>query len=394
MNAPIAIERDVLMRHPAFDEDALTSQLRRLIQARSVNPDDGEHEVAAEVSRALAAIDCEVHRVESLPGRDSIAAVINGGTSGPRLVLNGHMDTVGIDDASEWRAGPFAGEAIDGYVYGRGACDMKGGLTVMLAVGSVIAEARDSVAGQLILHFAIGEERAEPGTASLLDAGYGGDLGIVVEPSRLAVSIAQRGVAFYDITIQGVACHAGFPKTGRNPLADLPAVLDVLRAYEEEISTKQHALLPPPTGTPTIVRAGSQPNSVPAECTITVDRRLLPGEDPHEELAALRARLAHLPDVDIALRDSYFRPAEVSGDSGVVRLLSSSSARIAGRAPELVGAPNATDCSVLISKGNMEAVVFGPGDPAECHCVNERISEKQLRDGALILANAVVDFLS
>jgi acetylornithine deacetylase/succinyl-diaminopimelate desuccinylase-like protein len=304
------------------------------------------------------------------------------------------MDTVGVDDASAWQADPFAGEAIDGYVYGRGACDMKGGLTVMLAVGSVIAQSRDSLAGQLILHFAIGEERAEPGTDSLLNAGFGGDLGIVVEPSRLAVSIAQRGVAFYDITIQGEACHAGFPKTGRNPLAELPAVLDVLRAYGEEISTRQHPLLPPPTSTPTIVRAGSQPNSVPGLCSITVDRRLLPGEDPEEELAALRARLAHLPDVDIALREHYFRPAEVSADSGVVQLLSSSSARIAGREPELVGAPYATDCSVLISKGNMEAVVFGPGDPAECHCVNERVSQKQLRDGALILANAVVEFLS
>jgi succinyl-diaminopimelate desuccinylase len=394
VNAPIAIERDVLMRHAAFDEDALTSQLRRLIQARSVNPDDGEHEVAAEVSRALAAIDCEVHRVESLPGRDSVAAVINGRASGPRLVLNGHMDTVGVDDAAAWKADPFAGETIDGYVYGRGACDMKGGLAVMLAVGAAIAQVRDALAGQLILHFAIGEERAEPGTASLLNAGFGGDMGIVVEPSRLAVSIAQRGVAFYDVTIHGVACHAGFPTAGRNPLAHLPAVLDVLSAYDEEISTRQHPLLPPPTSTPTIVRAGSQPNSVPGECSITIDRRLLPGEDPEEELAALRARLAYLPEVDIALREHYFRPAEVSADSAVVRLLSSSSAHIAGRSPELVGAPYATDCSVLISRGSMEAVVFGPGDPSECHCVNERMSQKQLRDGALILANAVVDFLS
>ena len=394
MNAHAAIEADFLTQHAAFDEGALTSQLRRLIQARSVNPDNGEHEVAAEISRALAGFDCEVHRVQSLPGRESIAAVVSGGTSGPRIVLNGHMDTVGVDDTAEWQAGPFAGETIDGYVYGRGACDMKGGLTIMLALGSVIAQARNSLTGELILHFAIGEERAEPGTASLLDAGFGGDVGIVVEPSRLAVSIAQRGVAYYDITIQGVACHAGFPKAGRNPLADLPAVLEVLRAYENEISARQHPLLPPPTSTPTIVRAGSQPNSVPGECSITVDRRLLPGEDPEKELATLRARLAHLPDVDIALREFYFRPAEVSADSGVVQLLSSSSARVQGHAPELVGAPYATDCSVLISKGKMEAVVFGPGNPAECHCVNERISQTQLRTGALILANAVVKFLS
>lgn len=388
---PVAPE--TLKSDQCFSESALTSQLRDLIQARSVNPDDGERATADLVLGALARMDCEVHRVESLPGRESIAAIVHGRRGGRRLVLNGHMDTVGVDERTDWLTDPFAGELRGGYVYGRGACDMKGGLTAILAVGSFVSQIRATLTGELMMHFAIGEERGEPGTASLLEQGFGGDAGIVVEPSALQVATSQRGLAFYEVTLRGEACHAGFPQVGRNPLLDLPQVLETLREYEVELSSRSHPLLPSGTSTPTMVHAGTQPNSVPATCQITVDRRLLPGETPEGELEELRARLARIPGVEVELRPHHFLPAEVDPRSDIAELLSASCATMTGRTPEVVGAPYATDCSALVH-GGTTAVVFGPGDPTECHCVNERVSANQLREASLTLAKTAVDFLT
>src|SRR5439155_25913933 len=164
----------------------------------------------------LDEFECDVTFVESLPGRMSIAVVVECQKGGPRLVLNGHMDTVGIDDLSAWSVDPFAGEVRDGHLYGRGACDMKGGLTTLLAVGQYVSRHRQELKGELVLQFAVGEERGEPGTASLLAAGFRGDFGVVTEPSNVNVAVAQRGLAFFDITIAGRSAHASRPEVGMN----------------------------------------------------------------------------------------------------------------------------------------------------------------------------------
>ena len=82
-------------------------------------------------------------------------------------MLNGHSDTVPLDDAARWRHEPFGGEVHDGWLYGRGAVDMKGGLAVQIAVAYALASRLEELGGELVLHFAAGEELGEPGTLSL-----------------------------------------------------------------------------------------------------------------------------------------------------------------------------------------------------------------------------------
>jgi succinyl-diaminopimelate desuccinylase len=383
-----------IARESSLEVDALAQVLRALVQSKSVNPDIGEQAVAAKVASVLGEFECDVNFVESLPERQSIAAVVRCQKGGPRLVLNGHMDTVGIDELSAWSVDPFAGEIRDSFLYGRGACDMKAGLTTLLAVGGYVSKHRHELKGELVLHFAIGEERGEPGTASLLAAGYGGDVGIVTEPSELNVAVAQRGLAFFDITIPGRSAHASRPEIGVNPIATIPAVLEVLASREHELDSRTHELLPPGTCTPTMIHAGAQPNSLADKCQITIDRRLLPGETPEGELAILREKLAAIAGVEISLRSHNFRPAEVDPDSPIASRLVDATALMTERTAELRGAPYATDCSVLVHDGGMEAVVFGPGDPTECHCPDERVSLAQLRDAALVLAKVAADTLS
>jgi succinyl-diaminopimelate desuccinylase len=390
----VADDPTALAGEPRFSVDELTRVLRGLIQTRSVNPDIGEAAMSAHVMNTLGELECETALVESLPDRHSIAAIVRCRSGGPRLVLNGHMDTVGIDDPSAWSHDPFAGEVDDGFLYGRGACDMKAGLTAILSVARFVVQHRRELKGVLVCHFAIGEERGEPGTRSLLDAGYGGDFGIVAEPSNLNVAVAQRGLAFFDVTIAGRSAHASRPDVGSNPILLVPQVLDVLADYERQAHQRSHVLLGSGTCTPTMIHAGVQPNSLADRCQITVDRRLLPGETPDGELKILREQLEALPGVEVSLRSHNFRPAEVANDCFIASELLRATELMTGRSAEIRGAPYATDCSVLVHDGNMEAVVFGPGDPTECHCPDERISLSDLRDGSLILTKMAVSVLS
>jgi acetylornithine deacetylase/succinyl-diaminopimelate desuccinylase-like protein len=388
-----AHDPETIRGDPDLGEAQLIQTLRTLVGTQSVNPGVFEARMVEAVRELLAPTECEIELVESLPGRWSLVALVRCRTGGPRVVLNGHMDTVGIDDPQAWSSDPFVADVRDGFLYGRGSCDMKAGLTTQIAVGRYVAKHRAELRGQLVLHFAVGEERGEPGTASLVAAGYGGDVGIVTEPSELNVAVAQRGLAFYDIAIPGRSVHASRPELGVNPILRVPEVLSLLEAHRRSVAGRTHPLLPPPTCTPTMVRAGAQPNSLADDCVVTVDRRLLPGETPEAELDALRARLAEVPDVRVELRPNSFRPAEVSSDSRLAAALLASTKLMTGRAVSLCGAPYATDCNVLVHEGKMEAVVFGPGNPAECHCPDERVSLSDLRDAALALAKCTVDYL-
>jgi acetylornithine deacetylase len=129
------------------------------------------------------------------------------------------------------------------------------------------------------------------------------------------------------------------------------------------------------------------------QCTITVDRRLLPGESPAGELAVLTERLATVPSANVTLRPHNFSPAEVKADGVLATTLVAASHEMTGRAAAIVGAPYATDCSVLVHEGGMEAVVFGPGDPTECHCSDERVAIGEVRKGALVLTRAALTIL-
>jgi succinyl-diaminopimelate desuccinylase len=160
------------------------------------------------------------------------------------------MDTVPIDDEAGWTVSPFGGEVRDGFLYGRGACDMKAGLATQIAVAHHLSSRADELDGALILHFAAGEECAEPGSLSLVEAGFTGDFGIVTEPTQLKVAVAERGLAYYTVRIKGRSIHASKADLGLNPVRRLAPVLETLADYDEEIKERTHPLLPSASCTP------------------------------------------------------------------------------------------------------------------------------------------------
>jgi succinyl-diaminopimelate desuccinylase len=383
----------------ALSEPFLVDVLRSLVQTRSVNPGIYEREMAELVRHWLAPTGADVHVVEMAPGRPSVAAVFGGSGSGPTLVLNGHMDTVPIDDEALWDSDPFAADVRDGYVYGRGACDMKAGLTTQIAVAHHLAARAQPLQGRLILQFAAGEECAEPGTLSLLQAGFGGDFGVVTEPTQLKVAVAERGLGHYRIRIRGRSIHASRAHLGVNPVPKLRPVLEMLDEYDTEVQAKPHPLLPGGSCTPTVVQAGVKANAVADRCDVLLDRRLLPGESIDGELQQLERRLADIrradPEFDFEVsRFEYgFEPAEIPSDSPFALSMAEAMREVTGTSGEIWGTPFASDVRNLVNDAGMEAVTFGPGNVAECHCANERVSVTELRQAAEVLAHVARDLL-
>jgi succinyl-diaminopimelate desuccinylase len=376
----------------ALEEAFLVEVLSSLVETKSVNPGIYEQAMADRVAAWLEPTGAQVTLVEFAPGRPSVAGVMSGVGEGPRLVLNGHIDTVPIDDEEGWTNDPFTPTVRDGYVYGRGACDMKGGLTAQIAVAYHLAALGQPLNGSLVLQFAAGEECGEPGTLSMLERGFTGDFGIVTEPTQVRVSVATRGLAHYRIEIKGQSIHASRSHLGDNPVLRLGGVLRLLEGYDRDVRAREHPLLPGGSCTPTVLRAGVKENAVADTCVVMLDRRLLPGETVEGELAELRARLDRLREEEPGLRVEVdviglpFAPAEISHDSSFAAEVGRTVAEVTGRDGSICGTPFASDVRNLVNDAGIEAITLGPGNVAECHCVDERVALDELRDATRSIA--------
>lgn len=396
----MAAERGYDLRaHPALSLDALTSILQDLVRTQSVNPGTPESAMADTVVRLLNDVPAEIKRVDFAAERTSVGVRLAGAKDGPTLVLNGHVDTVPVDDRARWTFDPFAAEVSDGFLYGRGACDMKAGLAIQIAVARALTSRLDELRGSLVLHFAAGEEGGEPGTLSLLEAGFGGDYGIVTEPTNLDVSVATRGAACIRILIKGRSIHASCAHDGINPIRKLQPILAVLDEYDRELAARPHPLLPGGSITPTVVRGGVKRNAVADSCELLLDRRLLPAEDWQDELHELNARLEpiRLDDPDFDYELSHVVPplsgAEIDSSSSLACLVRRVGTEVLGAEPAFCGSRYGSDVRNLVVDAGMEALTFGPGDIRETHCIDERVELRQVHAAAQVLAGVASEML-
>ena len=373
--------------------------LSDLVRTPSTNPGAYEGEMARRIVSWLDDTPVDTELVESMPDRPSVGAILRGSKDGPRLILNGHMDTVPIDNEDLWTVDPFGATFRDGFLYGRGACDMKAGLAVQIGVAHYLSGHVDRLPGSLVLHFAAGEERAEPGTLSLLEAGYGGDFGIVTEPTELRIASATRGLAPLRIRLKGRSIHASRADLGINPAWGLRWVLEALEEYRSNVENRRHPLLSHGSCTPTVIQGGVVSNAVSDFIDLYVDRRLIPGETVDGELREVTSRMqAARPDgseigVEVSVAHNRFEPAEISADAPLVSHLVRSVERVTGSPGEVYGAPFASDVRNLVNDAGIDAVNFGPGNVTECHCADERVAVDQLGSCARVIVDVAKELL-
>ncbi|WP_135821565.1 M20 family metallopeptidase [Halostella litorea] len=336
------------------------------------------------------------------PDEDRPQAVATVGDGDPTVVLNGHLDVVPADEPGEWAHDPYDPTVEDGRMYGRGTVDMKAGIAIAMLTAERLRDELESgsLDGSVVVHAAMGEETGDPGTKSLLDAGYDGDYGVVLEPTGMRTATSAKGLGWYEVTVGGEASHASRPDQGSNAVRNAEPVLDAIAEYDAELRERVDDLVGPAYATVTAFEAGVGSNRgiLPGAAHITLDRRVLPDESIEavdREVADLLAAVEREHGVEVTWeRDTTYESAAVPVDSPLAETFRAHSAEIAGVAPDPYGIRAATDVRNFVNDAGMEAVTWGPGSLARAHTRDEFVELDAVETGLEVLEAATRDLLN
>ena len=395
------IPEDGMKVEPIEDRDVglLIKMAQELIRIPTQNPPGNEKGCAEFIYKTLTGWGVGAEMVfEPYPHRPQVVAMVSGREPGRALILNGHMDVVPEGSPSRWEDDPYGGTINAGRIYGRGSSDMKGALAVMMVLAKLLYE-RGFPRGKVMFQFAIGEETGEPGTKALLmKRGVKGDYGIVLEPTSLRVATAEKGLAWFRVTLVGRPAHASIAEKGINPIEKFLKLGVRFLEYDMKLRTHLHPLLGSRKCTMTMINAGTKENVVPESCTLVLDRRFNPEETPEDAEREIRGILNQLvsgdPDFKYQLeRIMVYEPAEIPIDSFLATVLRKYAAQISGVSTEPFGMLASTDVRNFINDAGIPAVNFGPGDLRDPHTFNESIEIRQMVDCIKILFSAIMELL-
>lgn len=370
-----------------------------LIGFESENPPGAERECAEFIADWFTANDIDAELVASPePDRPSVAARI--GSGAPTLVLNGHTDVVPVDEPDDWSVEPYEGTIDGDRLYGRGSADMKTGVALAMVLARDLAPIieDDGTAGSLVVHAVAGEETGYPGAEAVLEAGYEGDMGIVLEPTHLRVATRAKGVSTFRLIIEGESSHASRPDQGHNPIDDLQRLLTEVHEYDADLRSRSDPLCGQAFATVTQVDAGVDQNMavIPGRAEVLMDRRVLPEEtyedveaEVHELIETLRAEGMRIERELVQHYDSSI----VESDCPVAQVVSSHANDIAGTATDPIGLEAATDARALVSAG-IETIIWGPGSLEQAHTVDEWISLGEVKFARSILEQSIRELLN
>lgn len=338
--------------------------------------------------------------------------------SGRSLILNGHIDAVSVQPREAWTHDPFQAVVRDGLLYGRGSCDMKGGVAAMVVAAELLAELDVPLTGELVVNTVTDEEYCGAGTAACLAAGLRADAAIVPEPTSLQTWVACRGILSPTISVQGRAGHAELEqpdwRTGGavNAIDKMAIVLEELRALHADWQQRPehaHALLPAPSLVTTMIHGGEWWVTFPASCRATLDITYLRaqadrngfGTRVEAEVQAAVSRAcardewlaSHPPEVAWSVD---LPPNETDPGEPVVASLARAAATT-GRPHELGALDSWYDASSFTRIAGIPAVGFGPyggrrGERPIAHTIDEHVPVADLVATVEMLALAAVDF--
>ncbi|WP_332719834.1 M20 family metallopeptidase [Pelagibacterium mangrovi] len=365
-------------------------------------------------SRGLEDIDV----TEFEPGRPNIRGKRSGSGTGKRLLFIGHTDTVHVEGweqhwAGDIRENPFGAPIIDGEIWGRGAGDLKAGICSSLAALTLLDRAGIKLKGDVDFAFVGDEESGEPGSG--VSAGVKAhvariasgelphpDFVVYTEPTQLAVYPAQIGFFIADIIITGKSAYFGVPELGRDALKASHAVMSALWAHSEAISARaEHPLVGRGFLLITTLQGGGF-IAVPERCTLSLIRKLLPGETLDTAAAELEAVIRGAvadPEikVDIAYpagRDHALggTAAEIDLTHPALALLQDSVGQAMAGRGGVEGAPFWSESPFFVNGLGIPAVYCAPGDIRNCHTFEERVSVEEYLAGVVAFAGFIARF--
>lgn len=383
-----------------IDRDRLVQTLADIVRIPSINPDlnpgaGGEADLAnwiAERLRQTPGIEVELQDAGN--GRPNVIATVGNG-NGRTLMLNGHIDTVGVAGMEA----PFDPVIEGNRLYGRGSSDMKNAVAAMIVLLEEFALAGD-LPGRVVATFVVDEEYASIGTQAIcreIDR-WQPDAALVLEPTGLDISIAHKGFVWATITTTGHAAHGSQYQSGIDAIAHMGRVIVGIEDLANElVSREPHRHVGPPSLHASTIRGGQELSSYPDSCVLEIERRTIPGETAEQVEAELQAILDRLasqdPQFNARLEMGLVRyPFEVAEDAAIVAVTNRHVEARVGKPATLSGGMGWMD-SALLADAGVETAIFGPdGDGA--HAIVEWADLDVLYDFTVILADVVRDFCS
>jgi acetylornithine deacetylase len=373
-----------------------TRLLKELVAIPSVNPmgrdlqgpEVYEHRVTGYLEEFFRGLGVSYERQTVAPLRDNIVARFNSSPTNTTILFEVHQDTVPTDNMT---IDPFAARIENGRLYGRGACDIKGGMAAMLAAFARLTREKPTGAANLVLACTVDEEHTFLGVQRLIQAGIRATWAVVAEPTGLNIVHTHKGAVRWHVNTPGHACHSSSPEKGINAIYRMGRLLQGIERYAEVLrASRSDPHLGPPTLSVGRIQGGTSVNTVPDRCQIEVDRRLIPGEDPKEALRQFAAFLKDEANIDfpfecsepwLAMLPLHWKGPE--GGSQLVDRLGKAIDQVRG-SHQVTAVPYGTDAAPIAAAG-IPAVVFGPGDIAKAHTCDEWVSLEEVEQASAIL---------
>lgn len=375
--------------------ESVIALLSDLIAIPSVNPMgrelDGPEFFEARLTDYLVGFFEELHvpfeRIEVVPGRSNVVARYDPPGAEQTILLDAHQDTVPVDGMT---VPPFEPSVRDGRVYGRGACDVKGGMASMLWAFQRLVRENPHGPASVIMSCTCDEEATTlgindlcsywetPGRSTLITVKP--DAAVIAEPTLLDVVVAHRGATRFRLRTSGRACHSSDPSQGLNAIYRMSRVVQCLEEFAAELPAQvtPHPLCGPATLSVGRIYGGASVNVVPDDCAIEIDRRLIPGEDWEIAIAGIRRFLEERLDFEFEMEPPWLNGPTLSDDDN--EWVSSSLLKVIADVDgshQAVGVPYGTHASRTCRAG-VPSVVFGPGSIDQAHTKDEWVAIDQL----------------
>ncbi len=350
-------------------------------------------------------------------GRPQLAARRAGTGGGRSLLFNGHVDVIGPEPLSAWTSDPFTADVRDGRLYGRGACDMKGGVAAMCFATEVLSALHVPLRGDLIVNTVTDEESTAAGALASTAHGVAADGAVVPEPTALELWAGTRGSLMPEIVVRGRAGHAGFPhqhwSAGGpvNALEKMQLVLAALQALREEWRDRpdaQHPYMRTGTIVPTGLDAGQWVVSYPASATLRCHVQYLPGQSGADGAGADGSGAAVVREIEervlaVAAADPWLaaHPPEFTWHGDVPPSFHGPEEPISATtldAMESLGLPRRIASrttwfdGATLSRAGTPAIAFGPGAIESAHAVDEYVPLDELVRACQVLALVAMRF--
>jgi acetylornithine deacetylase len=404
----VGIDEDVAA---AVDELAgdLVAFAQSLIRSPSLPDAEGPAQalVAAELRRLgldVVELPCRFDELAGHPafcddgfspdGRFDVIGRWRGRGGGRSLVLNGHIDVVPEGDHERWSRSPWSGDVDGGRLHGRGSCDMKAGLAGAVFAVAAAQQVGFEPRGDVLVQSVVGEESGGVGTLAAIVHGFTADAALLLEPTRLDACPVQSGALTFRLTVHGRASHGATKLDGVSALDKLRPLLDGLDRLEVERDATRTA--PISVGT---VRGGIWPSSVPDEVVVEGRYGVLPGEAVSDARARFESTVTAVVDgdawlaanpPDLAWIEGQFESGATAADDPFLLAVGAAHERVHGRPVHTRPVPYGSDLRLFTNHAAMPAVLYGPGDAAVAHGVDEYVPIDEVVAAAKVAATLLV----